>query len=375
MRVLVTGGCGFVGAHLALHMQGCGHRVIAMDNLVRRGSERNILRLKRRGAEFFHGDVRNQEDFVALPKDIDLICDCSAQPSTVSGYANPMFDITNNALGVINILELARKRGCPLIFWSTNRVYSADKVNAFPRREDASRLCWDAEAFRKQFSERGALGFDPEFGISEAFSVDGGQRSPYGLSKLMADLACQEYAQAFGVKTVINRFGVLSGEGQFGQTDQGWVVWWAIAHWFGLPLTYIGWGGKQVRDILFIEDVCRLVEAEIEHLDRISGEVFNVGGGALNSLSLVEATKLLRSKLGRETPIGVEDAPRKADTAIYITDNRKVERVLGWKPRICIEEGYDRILGWIKENEADLREEHVKTASPKSRSLRVGTVG
>ena len=359
MRILITGGCGFVGAHLALHMRERGHHVVAMDNLVRRGSERNILRLKRHGAEFLHGDVRNREDFIALPKDINLICDCSAQPSVVTGYANPMFDITNNAFGVINILELARHRGCPLILWSTNRVYSADKVNALPRREDASRLRWDAEAFHKQFSGREAPGFDPEFGISEVFSVDGGQRSLYGLSKLMGDLACQEYAQAFGIKTVINRFGVLSGEGQFGQADQGWVVWWAIAHWFGLPLKYIGWGGKQVRDILFIEDACRLVEAEIEHLDRISGEVFNVGGGATNSLSLVEATAILRRKLGLELPIGVEDTPRKGDTAIYITDNRKVERVLGWKPRIGIEEGYDRILAWIKDNEADLREQYL----------------
>lgn len=359
MRVLITGGCGFVGAHLAVHLRARGHRVVAVDNLVRRGSERNVARLKRHGVEFLHGDVRNREDLSNVTGSLDLICEASAQPSVVAGYANPMFDLMNNAWGLINVLEFARQRGCPLLFWSTNRVYSADKVNTFPRREEATRLCWDVEAWRQRFNGAATPGFDPEVGFSEEFSVDGGERSIYGLSKLMADLACQEYATAFGLKTVINRFGVISGEGQFGKSDQGWVVWWAIAHWFGLPLKYIGWGGKQVRDILFIEDMCRLVDLEIEHLDRISGRVFNVGGGAANALSLVEATALLRRKLGREMPIGVENAPRKGDTVIYITDNRNVERALGWKPKIGIEEGFDRIVAWIRENEAELREQYV----------------
>lgn len=362
LNVLITGGCGFVGGNLAVHLQSGGHRVLAMDNLARRGSERNIARLKRRGIEFLHGDVRNREDFGAVPGKIDLVCDASAQPSVVTGYANPLFDLANNAFGVINVLEFVRQRRCPLIFWSTNRVYSADKINAFPQREDATRYRWDAEAIRKLANGKGVPGFDPGFGFSEEFSIDGANRSLYGLSKLMADLACQEYAQAFDLKVVVNRFGVLSGEGQFGKPDQGWVVWWAIAHWFGLPLKYIGWNGKQVRDILFIEDMCRLVDIQIEHMDRFRGEVFTVGGGEANSLSLVEATALLQKKLGRQIPITCEHAPRQADTCLYITDNRKVERALGWRPRIGIEGGFDRILAWIRENEAELRELYVSGA-------------
>ncbi|HXN21371.1 MAG TPA: NAD-dependent epimerase/dehydratase family protein [Candidatus Dormibacteraeota bacterium] len=359
MHILITGGCGFVGAQLALHLKSRGHCVLAMDNLVRRGSERNISRLKRHGIEFVHGDVRNREDFAVLPRSLDFVCDTSAQPSVVAGYANPVFDFTNNTFGVVNVLEFVRQRGCPLIFWSTNRVYSADKVNAFPIREDETRFRWDCEAFRHQMNGRTVEGFDPAFGFSEKFSVDGSNRSLYGLSKLMADLACQEYAQAYDLKVVVNRFGVLSGEGQFGKTDQGWVVWWAVAHWFGLPLKYLGWNGKQVRDILFIEDLCRLVDVQIEHLDRISGEVFNVGGGEANSLSLVEATALLQKKLQRKIPISYEETPRQADTCLYVTDNRKIERMLGWKPRVGIAEGYDRILAWIEENEAELREFYV----------------
>jgi len=355
VKVLVTGGCGFAGAQLAAHLRRRGRQVIAMDNLVRRGSELNLPFLKRHGIEFVHGDVRNREDLAQLPSGIDLICEASAQPSVVTGYANPMFDISNNALGLINVLELARVRGCPLIFWSSSRVYGADKLNALPRREEATRLAWCEEPPQTGGAHRQVPGFDPRHGIAEDFSVDGAQRSIYGLSKLMADLACQEYADAFGVKTVINRFGVLSGAGQFGKTDQGWVTWWALAFHFGLPLRYLGWQGKQVRDVLFVEDMCRLVELEMENLDRIAGQVFNVGGGAGNSLSLMEATALLRELCGRDVPIAVEPEPRKADPCIYITDNRKVERVLGWKPQMGIRAGYQRILEWIREHENELR--------------------
>lgn len=351
MRILITGGAGFVGGQLALHLQSRGHKVLAMDNLARRGSEINLARFRKHGVAFQHGDVRSREDFVSLSGRFDLICECSAQPSVLSGYANPLFDITNNTLGLVNVLEYARSAGCPVIFWSSSRVYSADKINALPRRETLTRLAWDGAPPLAQ----PVPGFHPDFGIAEDFTVDGRMHSIYGLSKVMADLACQEYAHAFGVKTVINRFGVLSGEGQFGKTDQGWVVWWAAAFHFGLPLKYIGWAGKQVRDIVFVEDVCRLVELQIEAMDSIRGEVFNLGGGRAGSLSLLEATHMLREKTGRDVDITVEPEPRKADQVIFISDSRKAERVLGWKPRISASEGYDRILAWLKENEAALR--------------------
>ena len=354
MKVLITGGCGFLGSTLALYLRERGHTVVAMDNLVRRGSESNILRLQEHGIAFVHGDVRCVEDFAGLPPGIELICDASAQPSVVSGYTNPMFDLTNNTLGVIHVLEFAREHRCPLIFCSTNRIYSADRINALPRRESATRLEWDAAAWKKLTAESRPPGFDPENGVSEEFSLDGAGRSIYGVSKLMADVVCQEYADAFDIPVIVNRLGVISGAGQFGKIDQGWVAWWAVACWFGLPLKYIGWGGKQVRDILFVEDVCRLVELEIGQIGRLRSGVFNAGGGAANSLSLLEATQFLEKRLGRSMSISHEQSPRKADTVIYITDNRKVERLLGWKPRVNLAEGLDSILAWIEENEAKL---------------------
>jgi CDP-paratose 2-epimerase len=361
LHVLVTGGCGFIGSHLARHLRGKGHRVSVLDNLVRRGSEANIAVLQEQGIGFFHGDVRNPEDLGNLPAGIELICDASAQPSVVTGYANPLFDITNNGLGAINVLEYARPRRIPLIFWSSNRVYGADRLNALPRRESTTRFEYDVASWQSLPADRRPAGFDPAHGISEQFSIDGGQRSIYGLSKLIADAACQEYAQAYDLPVVVNRFGVISGTGQFGHVDQGWVVWWAVAHWFGLPLTYLGWHGKQVRDILFVEDMLALLDLEMEQLPSLRGQVFNAGGGASNAISLREATSAMREISSRSTAIAESQDARQGDIVLYYTDNRKAAEVFGWKPKIDLRAGFEQIFEWIRKNEAELRRRY---ASP-----------
>jgi CDP-paratose 2-epimerase len=355
LHVLVSGGCGFIGSHVALHLREAGHKVSVMDNLVRRGSERNIPILSRHGAAFFHGDVRNPEDLENLPAGIELICDTSAQPSVVTGYANPLFDLTNNGLGAVHILEYARRRKTPLIFWSSNRVYGADRLNTLPRRETPTRFEYDPDGWNRTPIEQRPTGFHPLHGISEEFSIDGGQRSIYGLSKLIADAACQEYAQAYDLPVVVNRFGVLSGAGQFGHTDQGWVVWWAIAHWFKLPLTYLGWQGKQVRDVLFVEDMLALLDLQMKQITRFRGDVFNLGGGAQNSVSLCEATKAMQEISSCSTSVNHTDQARKGDIVLYWTDNRKATQQLGWKPLIGLRAGFTQIFDWIRENEVELR--------------------
>ena len=361
MHILVTGGCGFIGSHVALHLRGQGHQVSVMDNLVRRGSEQNISPLAQRGIAFFHGDVRNPEDLANLPAGLELICDASAQPSVVTGYGNPLFDITNNGLGAIHILEYARARRVPVIFWSSNRVYGADRLNALPRRETPTRLEYDAEAWQGIPESQRPAGFDPLHGISEEFSIDGGQRSIYGLSKLVADAACQEYAHAFDLPIIVNRFGVISGQGQFGHADQGWLVWWAIAHWFQLPLKYLGWHGKQVRDILFVEDMLKLLDLQIQQIARFRGEVFNLGGGRGNSISLREATQSMQEISSRSTSIKEEEKARQGDIALYWTDNRKALREFAWKPRTDLKTGITRIFDWIGKNEAALCNRHLPT--------------
>ena len=355
MHILVTGGCGFIGSHVALHLRDKGNKVSVMDNLVRRGAEKNIAVLERRGISFFHGDVRNAEDLANLPGGIELVCDTSAQPSVVTGYANPLFDITNNGLGAIHILEYVRARRLPLIFWSSNRVYGADRLNALPRRETATRFEYDPNAWSLAPAEQRPRGFDPAHGVSEEFSIDGGQRSIYGLSKLIADAACQEYAQAYDLPIVVNRFGVISGVGQFGHADQGWVVWWAIAHWLRLPLTYLGWQGKQVRDVLFVEDMLAVLDRQLAQVASFRGEVFNLGGGAGNAISLCEATKCMQEISSRSTGITISDQARKGDVVLYWTDNRKAAQRLHWQPKIDLSTGFRHIFDWIRQNEAELR--------------------
>ena len=354
MHILVTGGCGFIGSHVATYLREKGHTISVLDNLVRRGSEANLAVLARHGVSFYHGDVRNPEDLANLPSNIELICDTSAQPSVVTGYANPLFDINNNGFGAIHILEYARVRHIPLIFWSSNRVYGADRLNALPRRETATRFEYDPEAWSHLPVEQRPAGFHPVHGVAEDFSIDGGQHSIYGLSKLIADTACQEYAQAYDLPIVVNRFGVLSGAGQFGHTDQGWVVWWAVAHWFKLPLKYLGWHGKQVRDILFVEDMLELLDIEIGRIGEFRGDVFNLGGGQANSISLCEATQAMEEMSSRATSVNHSDQARKGDIVLYWTDNRKALNKLGWQPRTDLRAGFKQIFDWIRENESEL---------------------
>jgi CDP-paratose 2-epimerase len=348
MTILITGGCGFIGSSLAIYFNELGHKVTVFDNLVRRGSEFNLEDFKKMGIEFIHGDVRCKEDFVPLAKKkYDAICECSAQPSAIDGYANPYFDISNNTLGLINTLEFARKNDSIVVFWSTNKVYSGEKINCLPMQEDETRYSWKNVA-------SDVVGWDSQYGISEKLNIDGGQHSIYGLSKVMSDLACQEYSHAFDVKTVINRFSCLAGPRQWGKPSQGWAAWWAIAAYFDIPLTYFGWKGKQVRDVLFAEDICRLIESEINNIDLVKGEAFNIGGGPKYTMSLIEATMLMEKMYNKKLKFSVLEDSRKSDQCIYISDIRKIKDRIGWEPQITIEKGYETIIRWVHTNKTIL---------------------
>lgn len=348
MRILIAGGCGFVGSGLALYLQERGHRITVVDNLVRSGSELHLAELQRAKIAFQHSDLRNSEDLKEWPEDTEMVLACAAQPSVVTGYSNPRFDIHNNTLGTLNLLDWARANLAGVIFWSSNKVYSGDRVNALPRKELETRWQWTADPTHTQ-------GFDPAHGIAESFSLDGGNKSLYGLSKAMADLACQEYADAFGLPVLINRFSALAGPGQLGKSEQGWVTWFTLAFHLGLPLEIYGWNGRQVRDVLFLSDLCRLVELELKELPRLSGEVYNVGGGPENSISLLEATVLLRKLTDYQPPISILDETRCSDHCIYISDSRKAQQVFGWRPEVNLEQGFSQTLDWVITNERPLR--------------------
>lgn len=332
MKILITGGAGFVGANLAVYLADRGTTITSLDNLVRRGAEYNVPRLRAAGVRFLHGDIRCAEDWPQ--EDFDVVLGTAAQPSAIGGYANPAFDLTNNLGAVFHTLEWCRQHHAALIFWSTNKVYPQKAVHD--------------QYFRETEDE-----FIPDQAIDENCPLDGGDRSLYGATKVAADLLIQEYGNAFQILAIVNRFSCLAGPWQWGRTDQGWVAWWIIAHRLGLPLQYIGWGGKQVRDVLFIDDLCRLIDLQVHYLvnrHSIGVKVFNVGGGWKNRLSLIQATKLCQTMTGQQVPISTIEPSRRADFKAYVSNIDKVRQQFAWTPELGIETGMAQIDHWTRAN-------------------------
>ncbi|MCX5696478.1 MAG: NAD-dependent epimerase/dehydratase family protein [Candidatus Omnitrophica bacterium] len=348
--ILITGGAGFIGSNLAVAFKTKYPRlkVIALDNLKRRGSELNIARLKENGVLFVHGDIRCPEDLRLNIKSA-LLIECSAEPSVLAGFGeNPAYIINTNLSGTVNCLELARKNSADVIFLSTSRVYPYGGINAIKCKETENRFQWSGRGGVKGWSKKG---------ISEGFSLSG-PKTLYGATKLASEFILQEYISNYGLKGVINRCGVVAGAWQFGKADQGVFTLWMLAHYFKNDLNYIGFGskGKQVRDLLAVEDLFRLVERQAMELGKINGRIYNVGGGLDVSLSLLETTALCEKFSGNRINIGSEPKPRPGDIAIYITDNTKVTKELGWQPQIAAEDILDGIYCWINQYERQIRE-------------------
>lgn len=348
-RILVTGGAGFVGSSLALHLKRefPEARIAAFDNLRRRGSELNLGRLAEAGVEFVHGDVRSPEDLAAAPAP-QLIVEASAEPSAQAGYGgSPEYLVQTNLAGCFHCLELARRHRADFLFLSTSRVYPVRRLNELVYCEDASRF--------RLLDGQTAPGACAR-GINEDFPLEGA-RSLYGMTKLSAELMIAEYADAYGLRTVVNRCGLIAGPWQMGKTDQGVAALWVAAHHFRRPLRYIGFGGtgKQVRDILHVDDLCELLTSQLHNLDRSAGRTFNVGGGLVNSLSLLEMTELCREITGNRIEIEPSPDDRPADLRIYLTDHARLTEFSGWRPRRDPRTTLADIWQWIRKDEARLR--------------------
>ena len=349
MKILVTGGAGFVGSSLAIEFRRNRKdiEVVAFDNLKRRGSELNIPRLKENHVEFIHGDIRNKEDFEAIGK-ADLIIECSAEPSVMAGFnSSPEYLINTNLLGTVNCLEYARKCGADIVFLSSSRVYPVKTINNLNIIETSTRF---------KLSEKQNVPGVSSRGYSEEFPLSG-SRTLYGATKLASELMIQEYIEMYGLNGVINRCGVLTGSWQMGKVDQGVVVLWVAKHHYKQPLSYIGYGGKgkQVRDILHIKDLYRLLEIQINDMKAHNGEIYNVGGGPDRSVSLLELTHLCQKYTENKIPIKSVNEDRSGDIRIYITDNSKITEKTGWRPEIEVEEIIEEISRWIRENPELLR--------------------
>lgn len=346
---LITGGAGFVGSNLAIELKKNKQnvRVISFDNLKRRGSELNIQRLLVNSVEFIHGDIRNREDFETVVG-VDVIIECSAEPSVLAGFdSSPDYLINTNLLGTINCLEYARKCNADFVFLSTSRVYPVKTINSLNFTETATRFAL--------IEEQEVVGASSN-GVTENFPLNG-TRTLYGTTKLASELIIKEYVEMYGLRAIINRCGIITGNWQMGKMDQGVVVLWVARHYYQQLLSYIGYGGKgkQVRDILHIKDLYRLLDIQINDIESHNGEIYNVGGGLERSVSLCELTELCQKCTGNEIPIKSVKDDRAGDIRIYITDNSKITEKTGWKPEIAVEQIIEDIYDWIKDNSEQLR--------------------
>ena len=348
MRVLITGGAGFVGGNLAvaLAQRHPDWQLIALDNLMRRGSELNLGRLRESGVEFAHGDVREPAD-IAAAGEFDAMVECSAEPSVLAGFADTSYSVQTNLVGAFNCLERARGQDAFLVFLSTSRVY--------PVAPQLELRLEEAETRFELSGEQPVAGASRE-GVSEGFPL-AGARTLYGATKLAAELLIEEYADAFGLRGVINRCGVIAGPWQMGKVDQGVFSWWLLSHLFGRPLSYIGYGGsgKQVRDLLHVDDLIDLVDEQLGDPERWRGVTANVGGGRAGSLSLLETTELCRELTGREVPIGSEAETRPGDVPVYLSDCARLHSLTSWRPRRGPREVLADLLDWSTAHEDSLR--------------------
>lgn len=347
-EILITGGAGFVGSNIALALaeRHPAWSVTALDNLYRRGSELNVPRLGDGGVRFVEGDVREPSDLGSVPAP-DVIVECSAEPSVMSGAdGDSSYLLHTNLTGAYNCLELARRSGASLVFLSTSRVYPLATLRGLALEETETRF--------ELAAEQPVAGVSPA-GISEATPLRGA-RTLYGATKLAAELLIEEFRDAFGVRAVVDRCGVIAGPWQMGKVDQGVFTHWMLSHHFGLPIDYIGFGGggKQVRDLLHVEDLVDLVEEQIVDVEGWDGVSVNVGGGRECSLSLLETTELCRRISGREVPIGAVEETRAGDVPVYISDCAALFERTAWRPRRNAERILTDIHGWIAADEERL---------------------
>ncbi|HAZ14439.1 MAG: hypothetical protein A2X86_00080 [Bdellovibrionales bacterium GWA2_49_15] len=350
--ILITGGAGFVGSSLAkLYKQTFpGIKVVAFDNLRRRGSEKNLKIFQDLGIDFVHGDVRQLDDLLDIDQEFDLLIEASAEPSVLAGVdgKGTRYLVQTNLMGTLNCLDFAKTHCKKVIFLSSSRVYSIDALRAVPLKEEETRLEVDSSKIKQTGLSH--QGIDHQFSTQDF-------RSLYGTTKLASELFVEEYVRNFGMKIMINRCGVIAGPGQFGKVDQGVFTMWVARHLFKKSLKYIGFNGtgKQVRDLLHIKDLFDLLQLQVPSLDKHNFGLYNVGGGRVSHTSLLEYTKICQRLSGNTIDIAQDKQTTSVDIPWYISDNTKATHTFNWVPKRSAEVLAQDIFLWLKENENELR--------------------
>ena len=336
MKLLITGGCGFLGSNLASDALARGDELVVFDNLYRNGSRENLTWLQTQGKfTFEHGDIRNQNDITRVIQAFkpDAIFHLAGQVAMTTSIANPRMDFEVNVMGTLNLLEAVHLYAldATLVYSSTNKVYG------------------DLEQFNYRETETRYECIEKPHGFDEATTLE--FHSPYGCSKGSADQYMLDYARIFGLKTVVFRHSSMYGGRQFATYDQGWIGWFcqkAVEAKRGPlkePFTISG-TGKQVRDVLHADDMTRLYFAALDRIDVSHGQAFNIGGGMENSLSLLELFAMLEDIAGTKLNF-IKLPPRESDQRVFVSDLSKAKKILGWEPAVSARDGVRRMVEWV----------------------------
>jgi len=334
MKVIITGGAGFIGSNAASRYLRAGREVVIVDSLVREGSVKNLEWLRPQGAlKFVPVDLRDAERVRAVfarHRDADRILHLAAQVAVTTSVLEPRADFEANALGTLNVLEAMRQEEilAPAIYASTNKVYGEMTDVKVVERDD-------------RYAYKGC-----PYGISEERNLD--FHSPYGCSKGAADQYFVDYHRIYGLSTTVFRQSCIYGYRQFGAEDQGWMAWFTIAAQTGQPITIFG-DGKQARDVLFIDDLLDAYDRAFEAGQAVWGRVYNIGGGPHNVLSLLELLAYLERRQQRRIPVRF-DGWRPGDQQVFVSDIRRAETELAWKPKVGCHKGMDSLYDWVAAN-------------------------
>lgn len=334
MKIFITGGAGFIGSNVAKFYLKKGDEVTIFDNLSRLGSQNNVKWLKtiKGKLKIVKGEVRT--DFALLKKEIDntdIVFHFAAQVAVTSSVINPREDFEINALGTFNVLEAVRlsKNKPILLYSSTNKVYG--EMKEIPVKELKTKYVFT----------------NLPYGVSEKQILD--FHSPYGCSKGVADQYVRDYSRIYGLKTVVFRQSCIYGPRQFGVEDQGWVAWFIIALSLGKKISIYG-NGKQVRDLLYISDLVHAYDLAIKNIDKTAGQIYNIGGGQKNSISIWwDFAPILEKLFKRKISPKFSDW-RPGDQPIFVSDCRKAKNDFGWEPKVTTSVGIQKLYEWVSNN-------------------------
>ena len=338
MKILITGGCGFVGTNLALYLKKKKFNVFSLDNLSRKGSLYNLNLLKKEKIKNFKIDIYKYEKFKKLSK-FDLIIDCCAEAAVEISRKNLDKVFNTNLIGTFNILKKAKKNNSKIIFLSTSRVNSINEINKITNNNFN---------LKKQIKIKNK--------INENFKTKS-PKSIYGFTKHASEMLIEEFAYAFNLDYIINRCGVISGPLQFGKEDQGFVSLWVWHHLNKKKLKYIGFGGRgyQIRDVLHVDDLCELILKQINNINKINNKLFTVGGSIKSNTSLKNLTKVCEKITGNKILFSNISKTSIYDIPYFITDNEQVSKIYKWKSKKNIKVIVNDIYKWFNKDYKNIK--------------------